>query len=635
MLLNWFDAREAVELGRSLADHLGPQTVPGPAAPSKRGKPSDQLVIETFLRRVDQEAGSLQLNLYKRAKLANSFKWRLLETGFEQRRVAELTQMLLLRLSRSGASLPQAVGVVSPPPKRANSSHVHSLLVQGNEFAAKGLYAEAISSFQELLTLDPGHAFAHNNLGAVHIKLGHYEEAEREFSRAIELKRNYPDALSNLATVLRWKGLILESETPLRRALKLSPQHVEARVSLGLTLILVGRLRDAKECFEKALKIAPRNVDAWVGLAEIAGLEGRFEEAEALLKRALEVDPKSASAWAALPGLRKMSRSDAAWIEGAERIAADGLPLIEETTLRYAMGKYWDDLKDFPRAFRDYQRANELQKMAATPYDRSARTNFVDDLIRAYTSEALACPDSGASNSERPVFVVGMMRSGTSLVEQIIASHPAAKGAGELEFWNGIVRKHEDILRRQLPSDVQRLKWAESYLQTLMRYSADALRVVDKSTVNSDHLGVIHSVFPRARILYLRRNPIDTCLSCYFQQFAPSLNFTMDLSDLAHYYREHQRLVGHWRAVLPPGTLLEVPYAELVAEQESWTRKILDFLGLPWDPRCLTFHETQRAVMTASSWQVRQKMYRGSVGRWHNYEKFISPLRQLAGPDDR
>jgi hypothetical protein len=229
----------------------------------------------------------------------------------------------------------------------------------------------------------------------------------------------------------------------------------------------------------------------------------------------------------------------------------------------------------------------------------------------------------------KPVFVVGMMRSGTSLVEQIIASHPAAAGAGELSFWYDSVGKHEAVIRREPLGERLREELAESYLGALARHSVDALRIVDKAPINSEFLGVIHSVFPKARIIYMRRDPIDTCLSCYFQQFSSTLNFTMDLSDLAHYYRRHQRLMAHWRAVLPPGTILEVPYAELVADQERWTRKILDFLGLEWVPGCLDFHSTSRPVVTASYWQVRQPIYNDSVQRWRHYRKFIGPLLDL------
>jgi hypothetical protein len=222
-----------------------------------------------------------------------------------------------------------------------------------------------------------------------------------------------------------------------------------------------------------------------------------------------------------------------------------------------------------------------------------------------------------------------MPRSGTSMVEQIIASHPSASGVGEFGFWSDAMRRHEAVLRQESPGEPLRRKLAAGYLRALGARHPDAPRVVDKTPFNADYLGLIHTVFPRARIIYLRRAPIDTCLSCYFQQFSTEMNFSLDLSDLAHYYREHARLMAHWRAVLPAGALLEVSYEELTADQEHWTRRMLDFLGLEWDERCLNFHKTERAVMTASFWQVRQEMYRRAGARWHNYRKFVGPLLGL------
>jgi len=221
------------------------------------------------------------------------------------------------------------------------------------------------------------------------------------------------------------------------------------------------------------------------------------------------------------------------------------------------------------------------------------------------------------------------MRSGTSRVEQIISSHPAAAGAGELSFWSDVAREHEEDLRQQLLPESVRRKLGERYLKLIDSYSATARRVVDKAPINSDFLGLIYSVLPNARIIYLQRDPKDACLSSYFQQLSPSLSYATDLDDLAHYYRQHARLMAHWRQVLPAHQLLEVPYAGLVEDQQTWTRKILDFVGLAWSHECINFHETSRFVMTASNWQVRQKLYRGSVERWRNYEPFIGPLLQL------
>ncbi|HUI59667.1 MAG TPA: sulfotransferase, partial [Steroidobacteraceae bacterium] len=382
-------------------------------------------------------------------------------------------------------------------------------------------------------------------------------------------------------------------------------------------------------CFEKVLRTAPGNVQALVGLGQVAALEGHFDEARATLERALQIEPRTASAWAWLARLRRMTPADGAWLRGAEESAANAGGPVDEANIRYAIGKYYDDVGEYAQAFRSYQRANELQKKLAEPYQRSARASFVDDMIRLYPPESLSRRRPGASDSELPVFVVGMMRSGTSLVEQIIASHPAAKGAGELDFWSEVIRKHESAIRAQQMGRPDTERIAAAYLKALTAHLPEARRVVDKTTVNSDYLGLIHGVFPRARFIYLQRDPVDTCLSCYFEQLSTGLNFTMDLTDLAHYYRGHRRLVDHWRKALPANTLLDVPYEALINDSEQWSRRIVDFIGLEWDPRCLQFHRTERNVLTASFWQVRQKIYTHSVGRWRNYRKFIGPLLEL------
>lgn len=637
-MLKWLDARKATEVGSALADDFVFRAAPGTPDTRRKDAPDPQRqelqkFLQRFQQRIDREARPLQLNVFQRAKLANSFKWRLLEKGVERGLVDELTQALVLRLNGAPGGPAASDAAVARSANRPGSGNVETLLAKGNEHLARGAGAEAVKCYQDLLGLDPRHAVARNNLGAALCGLGRYREAEEQFRRASEIKPGYPDAHSNLGTVLRWRGHVTESEVPLRRALKLKPTYVDAQINLSATLVLQGRWREAKALLEKALRTAPRSVDALVGMGQIAAPEGRLAEAEELFRRAAEINPKAPGPWAALVWLRKMTSADAAWVKRAEEMAATGLAPIDEANIRYAIGKYYDDVADFKRAFRSYRRANELQKTAAGPYDREARTNFVNDMIRVYTREALARAREGASDSARPVFVVGMPRSGTSLVEQIIASHPAAKGAGELGFWSDAMRRHENAVRHAAVAEPLRSKLAGAYLRVLDQHSSDALRVVDKATFNSEYLGVIHSVFPRARILYLRRNPIDTCLSCYFQQFSAEMNFVMDLSDLAHYYREHHRLVAHWRSVLPAETLLDVPYEGLIADQEGWTRKIVDFIGLDWDERCLEFHRTQRTVSTASYWQVRQRIYKSSLGRWHNYEEFIGPLLNLRDTD--
>jgi Flp pilus assembly protein TadD len=631
MLLDWLNAREATQVGTTLAECFLSED--GAAAKtgrktqsSKSGRPD----LQKFLQRVAREAGPLKLNLFKRAKLLNSFKWKLLERGVERNAADELTELVLLQLSGRSLGFTASAGSLGTRPvERGSSKRVPALLSEAEARLSDGDYVEAAARFQEALSLEPRNAVAHCRLGVALQMQGQYRAAEAEFRRAMELKSTYGEAAFRLGTVLRWRGNFSASETALRRAVKLDPRNEEALVGLGYTLSSLGSWGQAKSCIEKALRLKPRSANTLCSLGWVASIEGRFEEAERLFREAIAADPGFAEAWAHLADLRRMTPADKDWLEGAERVLANGTSTLGEAKLRFAVGKYCDDLRNFSRAFKEYKAANEIYKGVAPPYDRAARTSFVDEMTRTYTRERLATPAAGACESAKPVFVVGMMRSGTSLMEQIVASHPDAAGAGELEFWNATVLREKSFLQREAPDAQLSKKLAESYLRVLDRHSPQASRVVDKAPVNCDYLGLIHRVFPNARFIYMRRDPVDTCLSCYFQEFANMAAFTLDLSDLAHYYREHHRLIAHWREALPPGTLLEVPYAELTADQEAWSRKVIEFIGLPWDARCLEFHKTERAVVTASSWQVRQRIYSSSVGRWKNYEKFIGPLLEL------
>ena len=626
MLLDWFNAREAVEVGASLADTFPPPTPSGIRSRAANGKPD----LQKFLQRAAREARPLKLNLFRRAKLLETFKSRLLERGLDRSSVEEITHLLLVQLTGGGTG-----GAVTASSAAAGSAggaarkRLPALLGEVEALMARRDYTGAVERLEEILQIEPKHAGALNILGDALCRLGRYHAAEMAFRRAIELQPARSGALLNLGTVLRWRGEFRASETALRRAIKQDRRNVEALVGLGHTLNALDCGTEATECFEKALRLQPRHAGALCGLGWLASMDGRFEESERLLARALEADPNCSEAWAWRVELRRMTSADRDWLEGAERMLAAGVLPVEEERLRFAMGKYFNDIGNYPKAFAAYQRGNELQKRHATPYDRAARTAFVDEMIRVYPRERLAQRREGASDSRRPVFVVGMMRSGTSLVEQIIASHPRAAGAGELEYWHAAAAKYRDLLRRETPDPALLGRLTGEYLKILERQPAVAERVVDKSTYNTDHLGFIHLAFPNARILYLRRDPLDVCLSCYFQQFATMANFTLDLADLAHYYREHHRVVAHWRSVLPQDVFLEVPYAQLVADQETWSRRIIEFIGLEWHPVVLQFHKTERSVLTASHWQVRQKIYTSSVGRWKNYEKFIGPLLKL------
>ena len=623
MLFNWLDATEAVEAGTALADavHLGS---------ASGGRNDPEQLRQKLMQQVDRAIRPLKLNVFKRARLAHSFKWRLLEKGMEAGLVERLTQALVMRLTAgkpAGAKAQAASGAGAEP--QHGRRDVGELMARAEGLLVRKEYAAAIEAYAAVLESEPRNASARVNLAQALFCEGRVSEAEAELRHALAIRPNYPEAHCNLGMILLQTARYGDAEQSLRRALKLKPAFADAHLNLGIALTFLGRLRDAQGSFEKVLRVAPRNAAALIGLGRIHAVEGRFGEAEALLKRALEIDPHSPRAWASLIELRRMTPADAAWLKGAEASVQSGVAPLDEASVRFAIGKYYDDTGDFERAFRSYRRGNELMKTAATPYDPQARARTVDDLIRIYPGELLSRAHAGASDSPLPVLVTGMPRSGTSLIEQIIASHPQARGAGELEFWSRAAHKHRAALEAGPPSADLTRNLVAGYLRELGAHSSAAARVVDKATANVDHLGLVHMLFPRARIIYAQRDPIDTCLSCYFQPFSAALGFTTDLEWLADYYRQHQRLMAHWRSALPSGSMLEVPYEELVADQESWTRRILEFIGLAWDPRCLTFQNTERPVATASYWQVRQKIYQSSVSRWRDYRKFIGPLLAL------
>jgi len=325
----------------------------------------------------------------------------------------------------------------------------------------------------------------------------------------------------------------------------------------------------------------------------------------------------------------KMTTDDAQWLHRAEGLLAKQLPLGHEISLRYALGKYFDDVGQYDAAFGHYRQANELTQRYGIKYNRAALTQRIDRIIRSFDTRFLRECRDGASASEVPVLIVGMPRSGTSLTEQILASHPAVFGGGEVTFWNAAYDAYRDAESKGGSGPKQIPAMAGRYLDQLAALSGGASRVVDKMPANFMYAGLIHAALPRARIIHMQRHPLDTCLSIYFQNFFNIGPYANELDDLAHYYGQYVRITNHWRAVLPATALLEVPYEALIGDQETWTRRMLEFIGLPWDPRCLDFHQTDRAVITASRWQVRQKITATSAGRWRNYEKYVTPLRHL------
>ena len=533
----------------------------------------------------------------------------------------------------------------------------------GNALRQLGLLDEALASIRRALALDPGLSVAHNNLGLALTAQGQREAAVTSYRQALTLNPRYLEALNNLGNVLSDLGQRREAVAVFRGAIELDPARAESHCNLGNVLFEFRRFAEAVASFRRALALEPEYALAHLGLAaalrmqghaadaeassqavlaiepasaaaisllgELRADRGQFSEAEELFKRALAIDPGFAFAYFSIATNRKMTRDDDAWLRGTEALLAKPLPLRHEISLRYALGKYFDDLKQFDEAFSSYRQANELTRRYGSSYDRVGLSQRIDRIIKGFDAAQIRQLQSRGSASERPVFIVGMPRSGTTLTEQILASHPAVFGAGELTFWQSALTAYEAAEIKGGEGAALIPGMARDYLERLTALSADAERVIDKMPLNFMNVGLISAAFPQARIIHLRRHPIDTCLSIYFQYFSHLHPYANDFDNLAHYYSEYVRITDHWRAVLPARALLEIPYEALIEDQEGWTRRMLEFIGLPWDAKCLDFHQTDRVVITLSKWQVRQKIHAASAGRWKNYEKFVGPLRCL------
>ena len=565
----------------------------------------------------------------------------LIEAGEREAAIVSLQRAIELRPDFARA-VTQLAGALSAARRGAEAiPHYERLLARErraeslDEYAALlaglGRYEASASCYRELLERTPRDARLQANLGHVLHCLGDFRAAIERCRRAIDLEPRLPEAHLHLGNSLLALNALYEADAAYRAGLEIAPDHAALHTAHAMVARALGRLADAQASARRALVLRPGAADTLALLGSLAIDHGRFDEAEDLLRKALAIDPELPEALTSLAAVRKMSAADASWRDAAERLLARGLPVAHATNLHHALGKYYDDVDDREAAFEHHRMGNELARRSRLRYDRAEMTQRVSRTLAAFDGNALAALRPGGDASELPVFVVGMPRSGTSLTEQILASHPKVHGAGELLYWIFAADTERAASPEQRAATIAEL--GRAYLEGLAVQAPEASRVVDKLPVNFRHIGLIHAALPGARFIHLERNALDTCLSIYFQGFSAAHPYATDFGDLAHYYHEYLRLMMHWRAVLPPGTLIDVRYEDLVDDPESGSRRMLAHIGLPWDPRCLEFHRTDRPVLTASNWQVRQPISRGSIGRWRRYERFIELLRKSLGDE--
>ncbi|MBK9161358.1 MAG: sulfotransferase [Nitrosomonadales bacterium] len=445
-----------------------------------------------------------------------------------------------------------------------------------------------------------------------------------------------------------WKGLGLafhrmnrneDALAPMRKAIALSPMDPEAHNNLGIALKELDRLSEAEASCRKALQIKPDFAEVHCNLGNITKELGRLDEAETSYLQAIKFKPDLVIAHYNLVQSRKSNASDNQLdaLIVLENEARNGIALFSHNDLvlmNFTLGKYYDDLGDHYKAFPYFLEGCHL-KRATLDYKADQTTHLFDAIIHHFSAGAMARLRGVGDPSSVPIFVLGMPRSGTTLTEQIIASHPMVHGAGELTDLSAIAHRHvagipyPNYMRQINPA--QLTKMGSEYVACLRPRAPDSSRITDKMPGNFTALGLIHLTLPNAKIIHVRRDPVDTCLSCFTKLFSGGQEYSYDLTELGRYYADYARLMDHWRMVLPEGAFLEVQYEDIVADQETQARRLIEYCGLEWDDACLNFHKNKRAVRTASVTQVRQPIYRTSVQRWKPYEKFLGPLFEALG----
>ncbi len=533
----------------------------------------------------------------------------------------------------------------------------------GVAHAELGNYSEAARNFQQSVKLAPESVPAHLNLGRVFLVLGQADEAIECYRAALQLAPGNFDTLRMLAhaycqagnhvgAIRVYKelarlspgdaslwvsvgnihhnlGLLEKAASSYQQALKIDPGSADARVRLGYVLPHIGRHEEAAACFQAVLEASPDYEGAVTGMAELARFRGDYTQAHRLLRPRIDSGSASLSALLAY-----------AWIapefDDTQRVITllkDKLALASaksNRSLHFTLGRLYDSEGMFDLAFTHFQEGNNLKQAKFPP---EIFENEIDSLIELFVEESLASLPRSTLKTDKPVFIVGMLRSGSSLVEQILASHPDVVGAGELdELSNLVAPLREPATSVASTARLARINFAtitrmsQRYLAHIERIGPNTSRVVDKSLINFLHLWLIELLFPGARIIHCMRHPLDTCLSCYFQDFTGAHHYTYDLATLGRFYYQYQRLMGHWSKILTI-PIMEVSYEALVANPESQSRAIIDFCGLEWNDRCNRFYETDRSVITASSQQVRKPIYGSSMGRYRHYKKFLEPLK--------
>lgn len=531
---------------------------------------------------------------------------------------------VLTRFAEALASLDQAIIL---KPNYAEALYNRGIALQGLK-----RFDEALASYDKAISLKPDNAGAFNNRGNALKELKRLDEALASYDKAIALKPNYAEALYNRGVALHELKRFDEALANYDQAIALKPDNVAAFNNRGNVLKELKRFDETLASYDKAIVLKPDDAEAFNNRSITLMELGRLTEARQAAEQAIQLAPRTARYYRTLGDLGRYAANDPR-IAVMETLAQDAasLSIEDQIELHFALGKAYEDLDRHADAFRQWLTGNALKRRRIA-YDEAATLGMLRRIRNMFTPELIRTRQYVGDPSQLPVFIIGMPRSGTTLVEQILASHPQVFGGGELAHF-GRAANTRTILGGSAtsPASLSAMTGEDfheigsRYLAEIEQLAPDADRITNKMIGNFMLAGLIHLALPNAAIIHTIRDPVDTCISCFSKLFG-EFNYTYDLAELGRYYMNYQAVMEHWHGILPPGRILDVRYEDVVADLEGQARRIISHCGLVWDPHCLAFHQTERPVSTYSANQVRQPIYKSAVGRWRAYEQFLDPI---------
>jgi tetratricopeptide (TPR) repeat protein len=515
-------------------------------------------------------------------------------------------------------------------PQRLRIEDATAALVAGDRKRSEAI-------FRAILQADASHVAALCGLASLSLDADVPDDAERLLRHALRQSEHLPLAWRGLGPALIAVGRLVEADAAARHAAKIEPDNPQTWLTIAAVATRLMQQEEALEAYERAARLQPHEVRLRTTIGHVHKTLGRRAESEAAYRAALAMDPGLAEAWWSLADLKNYDFSDAEVAAMRSQLASDERGRTNEAQLHFALGKALEQRREHAAAFAHYAQGNALRRLDA-PFD-SERFESRCQRIRAFFDAAFFAGRAEAGDPSRaPIFIVGLPRSGSTLVEQILASHSQVEGTMELPNILIITRELDAMAPAQDGYPEALREVSAAHLTALgARYIAQTAplrhgreRFTDKLPNNFSHVGLIHAILPKATVIDARRHPMDACFSTFKQYFAVGQTFSYNLEDLGRYYRCYLSLMDHWDAVLP-GKVLHLQYEELVRDPQTNIRRLLEHCGLPFEAACVAFHETRRPVRTASAEQVRQPLYTSAVGHWRNFESELEPLRRALG----